>query len=401
MLFRKNLLYCLKTILYLGKLSFFLSICFLALCSSINASFCSFFKRAEQHSSKISDVRVLLDTVSISVKDPIQIGTSGSYMRISSAKTKVMVPLKTISVAMRRGSPVIQGKAYSSPVVLESDGHLIYAGNAYHGTIKLLVRDKALMVINQVPLEDYICSVLKTESWPGWPLEVNKVFAVTSRTYVLNMMGQAQKVQRPYDVYNTKKHQTYSGVHDKQILRDAVEQTKGMILTYGGKPILAMFDSCCGGVIPARMHEVNFDDAPYLARTYPCIHCKPLWIFNWKAAFTTQELAERLFKDEKRKPKICSLRITKKDPAGLIHELEINAGKKRCISGKEFYTALYEVKSFVYTVKQEKNKILFQGRGYGHHIGLCQWGAREMVRSGWSYKRILHFYYPGTRLVRI
>lgn len=345
-------------------------------------------------------VRVLLDTLELPIKIPVAVTTSGARMSIAAGTKKPVIIGNSMTVTVKRGALLLQGKKYPASVEISSDDNLSYAGKTYHGTLRLLVQGNSLMIINQVPLEQYICSVLKTESWPGWPLEVNKVFAVTSRTYVLYMVAEAQRVGRSYDVHNSKKHQTYSGVHDTKILQDAVEQTKGMILSYQGKPILAMFDSCCGGVIPARMHDVNFDDAPYLARTYACTHCKPCWIFNWKAALTTKELAEHLFKDERKKPKIRSLRITKKDPAGLIHEVEIHSGEKTLMTGKQLYASLKEVKSFVYTITKEKDKILFQGRGYGHHLGLCQWGAREAVRSGWNYKRILQFYYPGTQLVR-
>lgn len=395
--FLKISLHCLKVIIFLGSL--YTAVCTVAMFAPLQAF--SFFSRLQSPQRFEQHVRVLLDTIELSVHKQVIVSTNGTRMSIIVDKKKPVLTGNSLAVAVKRGSIFLQGKKYPASVELCADGHLSYAGKAYHGTLHLLLRNNSLMIINKVPLEQYISSVLKTESWPGWPLEVNKAFAVTSRTYVLYMIAEAQRVGRVYDVHNTKKHQTYSGVHDTKILQDAVDQTRGMIVTYKGKPILAMFDSCCGGIIPARMHDVNFNDAPYLARTYACTHCKPLWIFNWRAAFTTQELAERLFKDDKRKPKIRSLRITKKDPAGLIHELEIHAGKKKRMSGKEFYTALHEVKSFAYTVKHEKDKIVFQGRGYGHHLGLCQWGAREMVRAGWNYKRILHFYYPGTQLSRI
>ena len=398
--FLKSLLYYLKIIIFLGNLhtSVLMIATFL---SSNQVQAFSFFSRMRQRTVEIPHVRVLLDTIDIPIKNPVIITTNGTSVRIVADKKKPVSIGNAVSVAVKRGSLLLQGKKYPASVELIPDDTISYAGKTYHGTLQLLVQDDGLMIINKVPLEQYICSVLKTESWPGWPLEVNKVFAVTSRTYAMHMTAEAQRVRRPYDVHNTKKHQTYSGVHDTKILQDAVDQTKGMILTYQGKPILAMFDSCCGGVIPARMHDVNFDDAPYLARTYPCTHCKTCWIFNWKSKLTATELAERLFKDERKKPKIRSLRITKKDPAGLIHEVEIHAGKKKRMTGKQLYTALHEVKSFAYTVKQEKDTFHFQGRGYGHHIGLCQWGAREMVRSGWNYKRILQFYYPGTQLVRM
>ncbi len=60
-----------------------------------------------------------------------------------------------------------------------------------------------------------------------------------------------------------------------------------------------------------------------------------------------------------------------------------------------------EIKSFCFNIKKKSGKIIFNGRGFGHHLGLCQWGAREMVRDGWDYKQILAFYYPSTNFMRL
>ena len=68
---------------------------------------------------------------------------------------------------------------------------------------------------------------------------------------------------------------------------------------------------------------------------------------------------------------------------------------------KQLYSALRNVKSFYFSMNKKIDKIVFRGKGYGHHIGLCQWGAREMVRQGWDYKSILQFYYPGTTYMQL
>ncbi len=211
----------------------------------------------------------------------------------------------------------------------------------------------------------------------------------------------AEKTGRLYHVHNCNRHQTYQGVHDKKILKDAVKQTEGIIITHDNKPIIAMFDSCCGGVIPAHIADVTFDYAPYLARTYPCTHCKRCWIYNWQATLTADELHERLQTQVKKLKAIGGLHITKRDKAGLVQQVVVHTGRKKIpLDGKQLYSCLKEIKSFCYTIKKEKNNFILYGRGYGHHLGLCQWGAREMVRDGWNYRRILQFYYPGTKCMR-
>jgi stage II sporulation protein D len=104
-----------------------------------------------------------------------------------------------------------------------------------------------------------------------------------------------------------------------------------------------------------------------------------------------------------KKLRIKDVKIAKKDKAGLVRELHLKGSKDyQTISGKELYAALKkDIKSFCYTVQRKKDVLEFNGRGYGHHLGICQWGAREMVRDGWPYKRILDFYYPGTTIMQL
>src|SRR3989338_4602684 len=133
------------------------------------------------------------------------------------------------------------------------NGVTVHGEKRYQGTICLVKRDNTYLLINHVPLEDYVFSVLRTESWPGWPLEINKVLAIAVRSYILHQMLIASERGLAYHVRNTNHHQTYAGLHECPIARQAVLETTGIFLGYQGMPILAMFDCCCGGVIPGRV----------------------------------------------------------------------------------------------------------------------------------------------------
>lgn len=279
---------------------------------------------------------------------------------------------------------------------------VIFESNTYQGFI-LLTRDHhKICLINCLDLEEYVYAVLRTESWPGWPLEVNKVQAIACRTYVVSMMMDAKKQKRPYHVKNTNEHQTYAGVHTCPIKKLAVEQTAGLFLSHNNKPIRAMFDTCCGGVVPARIDGVNFVEAPYLARNYACTHCKRCKVYSWKAVYEVKEVEQLIKQQVPHMRNMRSIQITKKDKAGLVREALVHGGKKKHkMPGRKLYSLLKRVKSFCFGVRTQADKVIFEGKGYGHHMGLCQWGAREMVRDGWDYKRILQFYYPATEFKRL
>ena len=309
-----------------------------------------------------------------------------------------------IALELKKGMLYINKKRYPDNrcMITSSDNHLSLNDTRYHGSLLITFYKDKCLIINYVPLEEYLFSVLRSESWPGWPLEVNKAFAITSRSYAIAMILGAKKNDKPYHIKNTNIHQTYRGVHAQKTLKDAVDQTKGVFLTYDAMPITAMFDSCCGGIIPAHIHGPDFVKAPYLARTYSCTYCRNCKLFNWQAEYDTHSLTALLASVHDSLGHIIGFKITKKDKAGLVQEIQLKGlNSLASLSAQQLYSCLKEVKSFCFSVQRKSNKIILKGKGYGHHIGLCQWGAREMVRQGWNYKSILQFYYPGTSFMKL
>jgi len=310
-----------------------------------------------------------------------------------------------LAITFKDGNFFVNNKKYlkNQLNIRPCNGYLNYVGNAYGGSLLLLYQNNKVYLINVIELEDYVVSVLRTESWPGWPLEVNKVFAIACRSYAMHMIMKSQVQKLPYHIRNTNKHQTYTGMHTRADLRLAVEQTTGIFLSYDNEPIIAMFDTCCGGIIPRYMVGVDFAKAPYLARSYACTHCKRCKIFSWQAHYSLPSLELILQKEVAPLKQLLTVRIGKKDKAQITQEVVL-VGKSgwHTVSGKKIYSLLKDkVKSFSFTVTKKGKNIVFAGRGYGHHLGICQWGAREMVRDGWDFKRILDFYYPGTIFMRL
>ena len=281
-------------------------------------------------------------------------------------------------------------------------GHFKFDGKSYQGSFLILADKQTVYVINALDIEDYVCCVLRTESWPGWPLEVNKALAISSRSYVIGVVLNNITSKFPYHIKNTNRHQTYAGVHADPILKQAVEETKGIFLTYEGKPIVAMFDACCGGVTPSLMEGINFTHAPYLARPYPCKFCTGARGYNWSVTYSLEQLEKLLQKDLKKIKNLRHIKVYKRDKAGVVQSLQIKTAQHSFhIPAKQFYYMLPKVRSFYFDVECNNQKVTFTGNGIGHHIGLCQWGAREMVNRKYTYKQVLDFYYPGTQFMRL
>ncbi|HXW86250.1 MAG TPA: SpoIID/LytB domain-containing protein, partial [Candidatus Bathyarchaeia archaeon] len=196
---------------------------------------------------------------------------------------------KTVVLSAKKNIITVNGKSAESPLVIikPRTGYITFNEKAYKGSFIGAVYEDTLYFMNALPLEEYITAVVHSETWPGWPLEVNKVFAIASRSYVLAMMRQAERSGRLYHIKDTNQHQRYNlyGVEHPDSVVKAVQQTEGVFLSYNNEPIVAMFDCCCGGIIPAHIAHVNFQEAPYLARTYACTFCKKCSLYQWKAEY--------------------------------------------------------------------------------------------------------------------
>jgi stage II sporulation protein D len=276
--------------------------------------------------------------------------------------------------------------------------------NQYLGAFVLFQEKNQLLVINNLDIDDYLISVIKHEGWPGWPLEMNKVLAIACRTYLIWQILQAQKIDRPYHIENGIKHQTYKGHHINTKLKQAIVQTRDMFVSFDEKPALTMYDACCGGIIPANIDDPSHKKISYLARSYPCTFCKNFKIFHWQAHFNEAELLKRLEKDFPKVTKIISMSVAKRDRAGLVKKVLINFGSKKVtITEKKLKSLFPEIKSFCFDIDVHSNRRFeISGRGYGHHKGLCQWGAYKLTRDdGWNFEQVLQFYYPGTKLMKL
>lgn len=286
--------------------------------------------------------------------------------------------------------------------IKEDPSCLTFNKNKYVGMFYLIRQGTDILLINSLDIDDYLLSVVFSEGWPGWPMEVNKALVIANRTYLVEKILKANKSKLPYHIGNSIKHQTYKGHHKFIKLKQAVDETRNVFIAYKGEPIVAMFDSCCGGVIPAKIEGLDCKKHPYLARTKPCNFCKRSWIYSWKKDLSKFEIAEILRKDHPDLGDIKDIKVTERDPAGLVKQVLVTASNKKIsISGKKMYSLFSSIKSFCYTIKKKGKEYTFQGKGYGHHMGLCQWGSLGMVEDNWNYKSILQFYYPETEFMQL
>lgn len=316
---------------------------------------------------------------------------------------------KTIVISFKKGKITLNGRRISgrSVELIPRSGETNYDNYRYAGVFTISQREDRIYLVNKIDIEEYICAVLRWEIYPCWPPEALEAMAIACRSYLLYKVMKARgewgdTSRKPYDIRATVAHQAYKGIHEFDCLRRAVEATRGEVMVFNGKPIEAMYEACCGGVIPAHIEGVDFKRAPYLKRDYACTYCKSCRDFSWKETFTLASLSEALCSYDDGAMPLIDIHIARKDKAGIIREVKIKTktGWYR-LSGRRINSMFGGVKSLCCTMKKNGNCIELKGKGWGHHLGLCQRGAAVMAQEGWDHHDILMFYYQKVKFTTI
>lgn len=266
------------------------------------------------------------------------------------------------------------------------------------GAVQLIRRGKGLLVINQVDLEEYVKGVVPAEVNSAWHPEMLKVQAVAARTYALyqHMLS----ASRDYDVAAGIQDQVYRGRQgiDARV-EEAVESTRGLVVTHQGAPIYAAFSSTAAGITEDAV-IVWSKDLPYL-KGVECPFDVSSPYYQWKASFKIDTLEQNLRSQGFSLGTIATLTPLTYSRAGRVATLRILHSKGELIlRGEDLRKAVgyTVVPSTQFTIESIGQDVVLAGYGAGHAVGLCQWGAKELAELGYSFSSILRYFYPGTEL---
>ncbi len=301
------------------------------------------------------------------------------------------VPADTVTIRNRGGDLTVTNGGYGTG----ESKPLIVGGN-----LKIMVRDSGLSLINDVDLEEYIKGVVPAEMSPGWHPEALKAQAVVARTYALyqRMLNRS----RDYDLVATVQDQVYQGRQgvDHRV-QEAVESTRGIAVAYQNQPIYAAFSSTAAGPTEDAVN-VWSKDLPYL-KGVDCPFDVNAPRYQWHAVLRVQDLENTFRRQGVDVGAIASLTPFAYSRAGRVTKLRILHSRGELILRGEDFRRLvgYSViPSTQFDVESMGWEIALSGRGAGHAVGLCQWGAKEMAEHGYPYTTILAYYFPGTELRR-
>lgn len=333
---------------------------------------------------------------------------SGGVIRLNDSKISherlVIVPSDSNMLSLgsdsHRGRFKLQrGADDMLGVVPSNDSDPSLKGNPYRGKIRLQKSTSGGMdVINVLDVEEYLYGVVPKEMSPLWHPEALKAQAIAARTYALDQ--KEKNKDRDYDIIATTTFQVYGGAGaESGRSNQAVDETKGMVILYDGQLALAYFHANSGGMTEDAK-RVWSADVPYLKTVRDDYSIKAPNC-SWTLSLSVDKIRKALNSEGLDIRSIERLVPLEVSPSGRVIKIKIfHGGKEAILNGNDFRTKIDPtlIKSTLFTITKEGDEIRLEGRGYGHGVGMSQWGANIMAGEGYSYGDIIKHYYNGVEI---
>lgn len=336
-------------------------------------------------------VRVLLD-----LTESVTVGATGAHSGEVDGEPRFRTAAALDwPVAARDGQLYVDGQRVGRRLLLEADGGFMRVnGNRYRGAIRLVAQGDTIEVVNVLDVESYLRGVVPSEMSASWPMEALKAQAVAARSYTLTSLDP----DGSYDLCATVDCQVYRGVEVEHPRTDsAVAATAGVVVTYGGSTARTYYHADSGGVL-ASSQEVWGTALPYLVSRADAPASTPhrAWTFRLDAASVSASLeAAGLGVGT-----VHSVRVVRVSESGRVLELEVSGTQgSRVVRGSQLTNMVrgWGLKSTRFTVQ---GGLTVRGDGWGHGVGMSQYGARALAHAGYDFGRILAFFYPTTSLTQ-
>jgi len=310
-------------------------------------------------------------------------------------------------------------------LVARASGSALIAvnGKHYRGELLFVQGDSGISVVNRVRMDDYLRGVVPLEigTSDDRDIEAVKAQAVTARSYAYVHVG--NRTTRPYDVSASVNDQLYGGADaETAVANAAVNATRGVVLQYEGRVVNAPYHSACGGSTAAAEEIWRTNSEPYLQRVSDQIpgtdrfYCDIAPRFRWTRTLDGETLRAALVRylatytatpgGYPGTPR--DVQVDTRTPSGRIGTLKIATDRGNYVlRGNDIRYVLRApggeiLNSTSFNVEATTGRdgaitrLVLRGTGYGHGVGMCQWGAIGRARAGQDFHTILRTYYPGT-----
>ena len=263
----------------------------------------------------------------------------------------------------------------------------------------------------KMPLEEYLLGVVAGEMRGGWPEEAYAAQAIVARTFTLELIssGGTKKFHQT-DICTDEKHaQAYNAGAVTPAIRRAVKMTRGEVMTYGGNYTKGWFSASCGGrTAPARVALGYAGEEPEYIASVNCPEegVIPEEELYWSARFSRAELGAILKTLGESVGEVLRLEVGERDQGShRVSRLDFIGTEGRAgVRGADFRRTAGPEKvrsTWITDIQQEGEEITIKGRGFGHGVGLCQWGAHALALQGKDPHEIVKHYYPDVEIKKL
>lgn len=341
---------------------------------------CVVLAGAEAGASGVPEIRVLL----LETRETVEVRSPSSVHRIGLARKSLEL--------------VVDGRPAGARWTPKREGPWQVGARRYRGRLELRAELGRILVVNHVELEDYVGATVGGEMPASWPDQALRAQAVATRSYALYQ--RERRTGEAWDVQASELSQVYRGIESESTApRRAVEATRGEILTHAGRPILAVFHSTAGGRT-ASAAEVWGRSLPYLG-SVDVEHEEVAPFTYWRTVPPPETLNGAIAALGTDLGPVERLEVDKRTESGRVERIVARGRAGQAVLDRDQVRALAEslgLRSRLFDIRATPQGFAFVGSGYGHGVGMSQWGARELARRGASYQRILARFYPGARL---
>lgn len=361
---------------------------------------------AAQPAKQAPDLRVGL----ASGRASLTITPAGGKATVQTGSSKTITLAANTAAAIRwqDGAFLVGREKLRSEVLVirpaAKAGELSLDGRRYRGALELRHKSGGLTAVNIVPVDGYLRSVVPEEMPVDWPAEAIKAQSVAARSFALASRG--RHAGEGYDLCTTTHCQLYTGTTaEKSASNAAIKATRGEVLTYGGKPIEALFHTDSGGMTE-NSEDVWGSHVPYLRAAKDT----PAKTMPWTKAISRADLERKLAAKGHDIGKVRSLVLSPlaigrsakdRTASGRVKTMTVKGTKGTATLSGTTWCSLLGLKSTLFDAKLAKDMVTFTGYGSGHGLGISQWGAERMAAKGASYAEILHHYYTGTKMQQL
>ena len=361
-----------------------------------------FAKAPEGFAASPPKVRVLIagneQSFQLTVKGAYTIKALPSLQVLKKGQHLAGAPLVMTSAGLKLGNEDLPARGIRIEPAAERD--LFLNKSRFRGFIDIHKNiNGTLYAINHLGVEGYLYGVLHHEVAPWWPMDALRAQAVAARTYALYQV-QVSKNQE-FDLKSSTSSQVYGGSTTERFrTKRAVDQTAGKVLTYAGKIFPAYFHATCAGLTAAAQELWKIDLAP-LAGNVRCSYCRISPHYYWEAKVPLSEIEERMNKNGRPVGQILKIEVISQTPSARVGSLRITGTSQDTVmAAKDFriWVGGDRIRSTSFAIQIHEDMAEFHGKGWGHGVGLCQWGAFGQSLLGHSHEKILQFYYPGSKI---